>query len=102
MADDKKDITLDDLANMMGRGFQELRTDMQGGFKEVREEMGDGLKEVRKEMGEGFEMVDACLGTLEDDVREIKTSLKGMEHEEDKHLARTTRLEARVFDSVGQ
>ena len=42
----KKNISLDDLALMMGKGFNEVHEKMGKGFLEVHEKMGKGFLEV--------------------------------------------------------
>ena len=61
-----KKLTLEDLAGMVKRGFDETAT------KEDIRELRDGL---RAEMHEGFQMIAGTLTAIQGDIREVKAVL---------------------------
>jgi len=50
----KKEMTLDDLALMVAKGFNDMDEKMDRRFKEVNEKIDKGFKEVYGKMDEGF------------------------------------------------
>lgn len=67
----KKNITLDDLALMMGRGFNEVSVK----FIEVHKKMDKGFAEVRKEMHIGFADVHEKIDANTADIKYLKSEV---------------------------
>lgn len=71
----KKAITFDDLALMMGRGFQ----DVDKRFVEVHKKMDKGFQEVYEKMGEGFQDVHEEIGELRGEFSELKGDFNNLQ-----------------------
>jgi|SRR3989344_3078522 len=71
----KKEMTLDDLALMMGRGFNEVHEKMDKGFADVRKDMHIGFTDVN-------ERIDANTA----DIRYLKSEVNSLKNGIDKFI----------------
>lgn len=62
----KKKITIEDLAVMVKRGFDDIRGEMQQGFEDIREEMA-----TKVEMADGFRGVHRRIDLLHEDISDL-------------------------------
>ena len=78
----EKEITLDDLALMMGRGFNEVHEKMDKGFAGVDKkfyEVDSKFDEVYKKMGKGFANVDMRFDEVHKEISELKESFNTLQ-----------------------
>lgn len=89
MKDSDIETKIDELAEMVARGFSEVRDE----FKAVRQEFGEDLAELRKEMRETFAtkedlirlrgdidiMLDRHIGTFRKDYDDLAARVKHLE-----------------------
>jgi len=85
----EKEITLDDLALMMGRGFNEVHEKMDKGFAGVDkkfdevdkrfDEVDEKFDEVYKNMGKGFANVDMRFDEVHKEISELKESFNTLQ-----------------------
>lgn len=82
----KKDITLDDLALMMGKGFNAVDKK----FDKVHEKMDKGFDEVYEKMGKGFneldEKIDNVRIELKHDFHILQTAVDGYAKKSDTYF----------------
>lgn len=88
MADKKSETTLDDLANMVGRGFQ--RVDEQ--FKRVDEQF--------KRVDEQFAELRIAITEVDHKVDLVRTDVAELRFDYKKMLSRIENLELKTFGSV--
>jgi septation ring formation regulator EzrA len=84
-AGSNKSITLDHVANIVGRGFQEVRAELKEGFKKVDER---------------FDRVESRLTVVEQKIDLVRTDITDLRFDHKKMLARIENLELKAFGSV--
>jgi hypothetical protein len=80
-----KNITLDDLALMVGKGFKELAGDMDDGFKKVNERL---------------DKVEGRLTVVEDQLTRVRSDIAELRYDYKKVVLRIENLEIKTFGSV--
>lgn len=98
----EKRVTMNDLADMVKVGFDQVYSDMHKGFNQVYSDMESGFSTVRAEMKHGFDRVDHELSSLRTDVSGILLRLTGVADRVDviKLEKRVDRLEQKT--GIGQ
>jgi len=70
----KKQMTIEDLAKMVKKGFDDTQEDINGVRKELKDtkqELKDDVKNLRQETKDGFKRVNARLDIIEGDIRDF-------------------------------
>lgn len=85
-----KEINLDDLAGMINKGFESVRSEMNEGFNKVDERF--------EKVDKRFEALEKRMGNVEEDVKDIKLHLNTETYKFDiKDLdKRVTKLEEKM------
>lgn len=80
----KKEMTLDDLALIIARRFDEVDEKIDKGFKEVRAELKGDIAEVKADLTE----VKADLAEVKTDLADVKVTVDNIEAELNKKVDR--------------
>ncbi|MEK7488231.1 MAG: hypothetical protein AAB598_02815 [Patescibacteria group bacterium] len=92
----KKDVTLNDLALMMGRGFNEVHEKMDKGFADVYEKMDRGFSDVYEKLEEVHEKIDNVHAELKHDFNMLQTAVDGYAKKSDTYFQEMVMLAHKV------
>ncbi|MCR4322556.1 MAG: hypothetical protein NUV61_00510 [Candidatus Azambacteria bacterium] len=95
----KKDVTLNDLALMMGRGFNEVHEKMDNGFQRVDErfeQVDRRFDDVYEKLEEVHEKIDNVHTELKHDFNTLQTAVDGYAKKSDTYFQEMVMLAHKV------
>lgn len=99
-----KKVTIDDLALMMARGFDELREDLGGQIAAVDKKLSGQIDAVEKNLGGRIDAVDGKVSSLREEFEafreEVRVEFKSLHFEIDQIKHRLDKIEKNNVEEI--